>query len=212
STAIAAGRARAVIVAIGPDTEARRGLFALRELSPETGVEARLRRLTESTLPIAGLSGALLVGAGLFRHQDIHSLIDLGISMTIAAVPEGLPLLATVAQLAASRRLSGRGALVRNPRTVEALGRLDVLCADKTGTLTEGRLRLHSLVDAERSAALDDGELPRWARGLLAAAVRASPHAHGRDVLPHPTDRAIVDGGRQVGVAPEDDAPGWRRL
>lgn len=211
-TAIAAGLARAVVVAVGPDTEARRGLFALRELSPETGVEARLRRLTEATLPIAGLSGALLVGAGLFRHQEIHGLIDLGVSMTIAAVPEGLPLLATVAQLAASRRLSHRGALVRNPRTVEALGRLDVLCADKTGTLTEGRIHLHGLADAERSAPLDAGELPEWARALLAAAVRASPPTNGRDLLPHPTDRAIVDGGRQAGVAPELDVPGWRRL
>ncbi|MDC0675035.1 cation-translocating P-type ATPase [Nannocystis radixulma] len=211
-TAIAAGLARAVVVATGPDTEARRGLFALRELSPETGVEARLRRLTESTLPIAGLSGALLVGAGLFRHQDIHSLIDLGVSMTIAAVPEGLPLLATVAQLAASRRLSHRGALVRNPRTVEALGRLDVLCADKTGTLTEGQIHLHGLADAERSATLDDGELPEWARALLAAALRASPPSNGRDILPHPTDRAVVDGGRHAGIDPELDVPGWRRL
>ncbi|WAS90220.1 cation-translocating P-type ATPase [Nannocystis punicea] len=211
-TAIAAGVARAVVVAIGPDTEARRGLFALRELSPETGVEARLRKLTESTLPIAGLSGALLVGAGLFRHQDIHSLIDLGISMTIAAVPEGLPLLATVAQLAASRRLSERGALVRNPRTVEALGRLDVLCADKTGTLTEGQILLHGLADGEHIVALDDGEPPEWARALLAAALRASPPTNGRDVLPHPTDRAVVDGGRRAGIVPEQGVPGWQRL
>ena len=213
STAIAVGRARAVVVAIGEDTEARRGMFSLRELSPETGVEARLRKITETTLPIAGLSGALLVGAGLFRHQDIHRLIDLGVSMTIAAVPEGLPLLATVAQLAASRRLSQRGALVRNPRTVEALGRLDILCADKTGTLTEGKIRLHGLAEDGRSARVDDGEpLPAWARGLLAAALRASPPAPERGELPHPTDRAVVDGGARLGVVATDERPDWRRL
>lgn len=212
STAIAAGRARAVVVAIGDDTEARRGLFALRELSPETGVEARLRRITETTLPIAGLSGALLVGAGLFRRQNIHSLIDLGVSMTIAAVPEGLPLLATVAQLAASRRLSQRGALVRNPRTVEALGRLDILCADKTGTLTEGTIRLHGLAEDGRSARVEDGELAPWARSLLAAAVRGSPAAPDHGELPHPTDRAVVDGAARLGVAPTLARPDWRRL
>ena len=211
-TAIAVGGARAVVVAIGEHTEARRGLFALREISPETGVEARLRRITEMTLPIAGLSGALLVGAGLFRHQDIHSLIDLGVSMTIAAVPEGLPLLATVAQLAASRRLSQRGALVRNPRTVEALGRPDVLCADKTGTLTEGKIRLHGLAEDGREARVENGELPSWARGLLAAALRSSPGVSGRGQLPHPTDRAIVDGGVRLGVTASLERPGWRRL
>jgi len=50
----------------------------------------------------------------------------------VAAVPEGLPLVATVAQLGAARRLSKRNALVRNPGTIEALGRVDVLCFDKT--------------------------------------------------------------------------------
>lgn len=211
-TAIAVGRARAVVVAVGEDTEARRGLFLLREISPETGVEARLRRITEMTLPIAGLSGALLVGTGLFRHQDIHRLIDLGVSMTIAAVPEGLPLLATVAQLAAARRLSQRGALVRNPRTVEALGRLDVLCADKTGTLTEGKIRLHGLAEDGREARVDDGALPPWARGLLAAALRGSPGGSGRGALPHPTDRAIVEGGERLAVTGACERPGWQRL
>lgn len=211
-TAIAVGRARAVVVAVGPDTEARRGLFALREISPETGVEARLRRITEMTLPLAGLGGAMLVGAGLFRHQDIHRLIDLGVSMTIAAVPEGLPLLATVAQLAASRRLSRRGALVRNPRTVEALGRLEVLCADKTGTLTEGKITLHGLAEDGREARLEDGPLPPWARGLLAAALRSSPGAAERGVLPHPTDRAVVDGAARLGVTTTLERREWRRL
>ncbi len=211
-TAIAVGRARAVVVAVGADTEARRGLFALREISPETGVEARLRRITEMTLPLAGLSGAMLVGAGLFRHQDIHRLIDLGVSMTIAAVPEGLPLLATVAQLAASRRLSQRGALVRNPRTVEALGRLDVLCADKTGTLTEGTIRLHGLAEDGREARVDDGALPAWALGLLAAGLRSSPGVSERGQLPHPTDRAVVDGAARLGVTTELERPHWRRL
>ncbi len=211
-TAIAVGRARVVVVATGAETEARRGMFALHELSPETGVEARLRRITEMTLPIAGLSGALLVGAGLFRHQDVHRLIDLGVSMTIAAVPEGLPLLATVAQLAAARRLSRRGALVRNPRTVEALGRLNVLCADKTGTLTEGKIVLHGLAEDGRDARVDDGELPPWALGLLAAALRGSPGASERGELPHPTDRAVVDSGARLGVTTALERPGWRRL
>ena len=209
-TAVAAGSGRALVVATGPDTEARRGLHVLPDSAPETGVEARLRRLTESILPIAGMSGALLVGVGLFRHQDIHGLVDLGVSMTVAAVPEGLPLLATVAQLAAARRLAQRGALVRNPRTVEALGRLDVLCADKTGTLTEGKIQLHGLADATQVARCDAGPLPPWARALLAAALRASPTPERG--LPHPTDRAVVEGARAMAVLPAEGPGVWARL
>ncbi|MCA9659589.1 MAG: cation-translocating P-type ATPase, partial [Myxococcales bacterium] len=208
-TAIAAGVARAIVVATGDATEARRGEQGARE-SKESGVEARLRSLTEMTLPVAGLSGALLMGAGLFRHQDINQLVDLGVSMTVAAVPEGLPLLATVAQLAAARRLSARGAIVRNPRTVEALGRVDVLCADKTGTLTEGRIVLHASADAERVARCGDGALPEWAAALLAAALRASPAAE--DALPHPTDRVVVLGAGELGVTPQIGLEGWQRM
>jgi cation-transporting ATPase I len=211
-TAVAAGRGRGLVVAVGPDTEARRGLHIVQDMSQETGVEARLRHLTEAILPVAGLSGVLLIGAGLFRHQDVHQLVELGVSMTVAAVPEGLPLLATVAQLAAARRLSQRGALVRNPRTIEALGRLDVLCVDKTGTLTEGQIRLHGLADAERTATVDDGPLPGWARELLAAGLRASPPAPERGALPHPTDRAVVEGARAAAVDPSEGLGAWERL
>ncbi|MBK8264229.1 MAG: HAD-IC family P-type ATPase [Nannocystis sp.] len=212
-TAVAVGRARAVVVATGTDTEARRGGLTLLEQAPETGVEARLRELTEMTLPIAGLSGALLMGVGLYRGQDINRLVDLGVSMTVAAVPEGLPLLATVAQLAAARRLSQRGALVRNPRMVEALGRVDILCADKTGTLTEGKITLHAVADGHRVARCDSAAPEPWARLLLAAALRASPAPpRGADALPHPTDRAVVDGALRLGVDPAEGQPTWQRL
>lgn len=211
-TAVAVGQVRALVVATGADTESRRGGLSLLEQAPETGVEARLRKLTEMTLPVAGLSGALLMGAGLFRGQDINRLVDLGVSMTVAAVPEGLPLLATVAQLAAARRLSQRGALVRNPRMVEALGRVDVLCADKTGTLTEGKITLHAVADGRRVARTGGDPPEPWARLLLAAALRASPEPPKGGVLPHPTDRAVVDGALRLGVATDEGRPGWVRM
>jgi cation-transporting ATPase I len=91
----------------------------------------------------------------------------------VAAVPEGLPFVATVAQLASARRLSARRALARNPSTIEALGRVNVLCFDKTGTLTEGRIRLRQVSDGQRTAGLD--ELDEHLRQVIAVAVRASP-------------------------------------
>ena len=79
-------------------------------------------------------------------------------SLAVASVPEGLPLLATAAQLAAAERLAKRGALVRNARSIEALGRVDVICLDKTGTLTEGRIELHE----ETLRLQRDGREQRW--------------------------------------------------
>ncbi|QDG54133.1 HAD-IC family P-type ATPase [Persicimonas caeni] len=210
-TSIAVGRARAVVVAVGTETEARRGVLAGRGRTPETGVEQRLQALTDVTMPVAGLSGLFLIASGLARGQEVERLVDAGVGMSIAAVPEGLPLLSTVAQLAASRRLSEHGVLVRNPRAVEGLGRVDAVCADKTGTLTEGRIELDTVCDAERCLQVD-GEPESWQTQVLAAALRASPAEPDEHELPHPTDRAVVNGAIESGVEPAAGYEQWQRM
>lgn len=204
-TSVAAGRCWAVVVAVGDATEARRALAVGRGALPETGVEARLRSLTSLTAPVAAGAGVGIIGLGLLRGRSLLELAPAGVSLTVAAVPEGLPLLATVAQLSAAKRLSARGALVRNPRAIEALGRVDVLCADKTGTLTEAKIRVGRVSDGVDDRPLDD--LGPAQRQVLAVAVRATPHSrHGRR-LPHPTDRAIryAEAATDVHAAAEPD-------
>ena len=127
----------------------------------------------------------------------------------VAAVPEGLPLVASVAQLAAARRLSARGALVRNPRTIEALGRVDTLCFDKTGTLTVGAISLQRVSDGDTNERID--EMGPRSRAVLAAALRASPGSASDTVadLPHATDRAVLVGAHSVGVSAADGLDGW---
>ncbi|MFW5966032.1 MAG: HAD-IC family P-type ATPase, partial [Persicimonas sp.] len=211
-TSIAAGRARAVVVAVGSDTEARRGVLAGPHRAPAVGVEERLEELTDVTVPIAGFSGLFLVTAGLARDESIERLVDVGVGMAVGAVPEGLPILSTVSQLSASSRLSEHGVLVRNPRAVEGLGRVDVVCADKTGTLTEGRIVLDVVDDGERSGQVGDA-VESWQAHLLAGALRASPAAPEQErELPHPTDRAVVNGARGVGVDECGAYERWERL
>ena len=207
-TLIAAGTVTAVVVATGADTEARREIEGTAP--PTGGVETRLRELSRVTVPLAGLAGVGIVGAGLLRGRPIPQSLHTGVSLAVAAVPEGLPILATMAQLSAARRLSVHGALVRNPRAIEALGRVDLLCCDKTGTLTEGRIELHSISDGRTVLDLDD---PSGAgAAVLAAAVRASPLPNSDDdPLPHLTDRAVVDGASRLGVDPRLGVQGWRR-
>ena len=93
-------------------------------------------------LPLAGVGGVLVVGAGLLRGQALLPQLAVGATIALASVPEGLPLLAGMGEAAVARRLAGRNALVRRLSAVEALGRVDVACTDKTGTLTEGKLAL----------------------------------------------------------------------
>lgn len=206
-TSLAAGSCWAAVVAVGQATEARRALAMGRSRGPQGGVEARLRSLTDLTVPVAAGAGVGIIGLGLLRGHRLLDVASAGVSLTVAAVPEGLPLLATVAQLSAARRLSSRGALVRNPRAIEALGRVDVLCADKTGTLTEGRIRVGRVSDGVEDTGLDD--LGPSGRAVLAAALRATPRSTNGRRLPHPTDRAVLHAEEDTGVGPDDGAEAW---
>jgi cation-transporting P-type ATPase I len=207
-TSIAAGEAAGVVVAVGDATEARRSVL-LGGPPPSSGVEARLRSLTALTIPVSLGAGAAVVAIGMLRGRSMRQTIGAGVSLAVAAVPEGLPLLATVAQLGAARRLSSRGALVRNPRAIEALGRVDVVCADKTGTLTVGHIETQVVSDGKTKAPI--GAVPPGLRRVLAVALRATPDpGHGR--LPHPTDRAILRGAEAAAVTVRDGGEDWGRL
>ncbi|MET8178702.1 cation-transporting P-type ATPase [Streptomyces sp. NPDC005336] len=208
-TTVSAGRALAVVVATGPSTEVGRSLATARQAAPVTGVEARLTKLTRASLPIAIGSAAAVSGAGLLHGLPLTENLASAVNLAVASVPEGLPFLVNAAQLAAARRLADLSALVRNPRTIEALGRADVLCFDKTGTLTEGNLQLAAVshgVDALPADRLDASR-----KAVLAAALRATPPARQSEPMAHQTDRAVTAGARRAGVAARRGAPRWRR-
>ena len=205
-TTVSAGRALAVVVAVDSDTEVGRSL-ADAPAPPPSGVEARISTLTALTVPVTVASGVAVSAMSLARGRPPRRAVSSGVSLMVAAVPEGLPLLASMAQLASARRLSQRGALVRAPRTIEALGRVDTLCFDKTGTLTLGEISLQRVSDGARDEPV--GELSGRSRAVLAAAVRASPPDHDG---PHATDRAIVVGAEGVAVSAADGLGGWRVL
>ncbi|RSN60828.1 haloacid dehalogenase [Amycolatopsis sp. WAC 04182] len=204
-TTVAAGKVSAVVVATGDETEVGRGLAAARGAAPETGVEARLASLTKQAMPVAVGSALAVAGAGLVRGVPLRQSVGAAVNLAVASVPEGLPFLVNAAQLAAARRLAEHGALVRNPRTIEALGRVDVLCFDKTGTLTEGKLSVSRIDDGRTTAAV--GKLRKSHEAVLAAAVRATPRAENPEELPHHTDQAVLEGGIAAGV----DAGGWEK-
>jgi magnesium-transporting ATPase (P-type) len=208
-TTIAAGRARAVVVATGTATEAGRAAAAADVSAPPVGVERRLARITGATTPVALGSALALMAMGLLRGRPARETIGAGVGLAVASVPEGLPFLVSAAQLAAARRLSVRGALVRDPRTIEAAGHTDVLCFDKTGTLTHGRISLVGVSIDGSTFPLD--RLTPQHQVVLAAALRATPRAHGPEGLVHATDRAVTAGAEEAGVMRTTAAADWLR-
>ncbi|MGA7135824.1 MAG: HAD-IC family P-type ATPase, partial [Mycobacterium sp.] len=186
-TTIVAGTAVALVTAVGADTQARRAAELVSSELPQIGLEHQLSHLTNQAFPVSAAGGVLVGALGLVRRKGLRQAVASGIAITVAAVPEGMPLVATLAQAASARRLTNYGALVRVPRSVEALGRIDVVCFDKTGTLSENRLRVSQVHPAE-GYSRDD---------VLRFAARAAPDANGGPQV-HATDRAIIEAAQSV--------------
>ncbi|GAA1896154.1 cation-translocating P-type ATPase [Actinomadura bangladeshensis] len=187
-TTVVAGGAVALVVATADATETGRAAALAGAADASASMQTRLAELTHQALPATALGGAAVTVLGMLRGLPLRRALESGVAVAVAAVPEGLPLVATASQLAAARRLSGLGVLVRSTRALEGLGRVDTLCFDKTGTLTEGRLRLVRAAGPARPLPLTGDE----GRRILRTAARACPPPGGRKA-PHATDRAVLD-------------------
>ncbi len=194
------GTGRAVVVAVGDQTRlgaTRLALAEEKELLNPLGV--RLGHMLRLFLPISAAGGATVVVAGLLWRRPLTTLLATGATIALAGVPEGLPLLSRVGEAGVARRLAKHRAIVRRLSSVEALGRVDVVCADKTGTMTRGRLQLGMVADVKQESTLAEGLTKSLSYVLLTAAL-ASPHPAAQGAHAHPTDAAIVQGASAAGL------------
>lgn len=151
-TSVAAGTGQAVVVATAMNTELGRiaGLIDAAGAEEGTPLQKKLNSfgqlLVWATLGIV----ALLFGLGLLREIPPLELFMTSVSLAVAAVPEGLPAVVTVALALGVLRMSRRRALVRKLPAVETLGSTTVICTDKTGTLTVGEMTVRALYVAGR--------------------------------------------------------------
>ncbi len=144
-TTMVAGTAVAVVTTVGSRSEMRRALAMAPRKSREIGLQRQLRHITRRALPFSMASGGLVGLLSVSRGTPLREAVSSAVTLIVAAIPEGLPLVATLAQLAAARRLTGESVLIRNAHSIEALARLNVVCFDKTGTLSENRLKVKAV-------------------------------------------------------------------
>jgi P-type Ca2+ transporter type 2C len=207
-TTVADGSGRAVVIATGGSTEIGR-IGALVSALPDelTPLERRLdalgRRLVWFSLGVAALVG----GLEALGHEPIGLVVETAIALAVAAVPEALPAVSTIALGVGLRRMARRQALVRRLPAVEALGSTTVICTDKTRTLTSGEMTVVRVWTAGREYRLgaDEGASADQAlrRALEVAVFASRPQAErtdagaaGRD----PVDAAIFAAAARIGL------------
>ena len=149
-TLVTKGDSLGLVVATGMETQMGQIASLLGAGSQETPLEKRLAQLGKYLVLFCGAVCGLVVALGLLRGEPVEQMVMIGISLAVAAIPEGLPAIVTIALALGVQRMSQRRAIVRQLPAVETLGCVSVICADKTGTLTANALTVQALYLAGR--------------------------------------------------------------
>jgi len=213
-TAVVRGRCRALVTATGRATELGR-IASLLESAEEgpTPLQQRLSQLSKRLALAVAVICIVIFAAGVLREkpenwnsQLLSTMLLTAVSLAVAAIPEGLPAVITVALALGSQRMATRKAIVRRLSAVESLGSVDVICTDKTGTLTQNLMSAKDVVPAA-----DDGD---GQRALYEAAVLCSDAelAGPAESVGSPTERALLTVAVENGVDVGQVRGAWPRL
>lgn len=213
-TAVVRGRSRAIVTATGMSTEIGRIATLLQSTeATATPLQQRLAQLSRRLAVIVGLICIVIFATGILRERQeswdrqlVSTMLLTAVSLAVAAIPEGLPAVITVALALGSQRMAARHAIVRKLSAVETLGAVDVICTDKTGTLTQNRMTAADVVPVS-----DD---PAALEMLLRAAVLcndAEPPHEGAAVG-SPTESALLTAAQERGLDVPTVRREWPRL
>ena len=195
-TLITAGSGRGVVVAVGADTELGKIAAALASIEePETPLARDMRRVARFLLLLAALAIALVFGLSIARGVPLGDAMIMAVAIAVASVPEGLPAAVTVALALGMERILAAGGLVKGLLSAETLGATSVILTDKTGTLTEGRMRVVGL--ATNEGIFEDATTPEAAE-VLRSAILASDGYLEEVVEPQDDEEKFIAHGRPI--------------
>ncbi|MFX0557873.1 cation-translocating P-type ATPase [Maribacter sp. CXY002] len=150
-TTVMTGFGKAIVTATGIHSQLggiqQMGIDAQKHVAP---LEKKLNQLSKWLIWLTIILATMVVVFGYLRGEDLVRMIDTGVALAVAAIPEGLPIVATIALAKGMLRLSKKQVIIKKMEAVETLGATDIICTDKTGTLTEDKMKVHSLILADR--------------------------------------------------------------
>ncbi|MEO6285370.1 MAG: cation-transporting P-type ATPase [Dyadobacter sp.] len=223
-TAITNGNAKAMVTGIGQGTELGKIATMVSEAKrTATPLEAKLDALGKVLIWVTLGMATLFLIVGFLRGQEIKQLIETAVALAIAAIPEGMSVVATVALAYGMLRLAEKKVIVKRLSAVETLGGTNVIFTDKTGTLTQNKIEVHALrvagndftvrLNSDNSGAatlevtqgdqqlIHSPELEMLARiGALVNNAQLDSKKSDRKELGDPVEVALLSYGRAAGI------------
>jgi magnesium-transporting ATPase (P-type) len=227
---VASGRGRGVVTSTGLTTELGRIAEEIRTTETvESPLQQRIRRFAHIVGAVIAISAALTFALGLALDEPVEEMLLVSAALAVAAIPEGLPVVLTVALALGVRRMARRNAIIRRLAAVETLGSTTLIGSDKTGTLTENRMIVQEIWVSDRSHHTDDLDLPEpheatlhdeWVdserahtmailAGVLANEASIAWHDDGPGVKGDPTETAFLLHAVRHGLDPVDARRRW---
>ena len=145
-TSVVQGTAKAIIVHTGFDTQLGKIQKMGLEIDEQrTPLEKKLNALSKWLIWLTLVFAILIIFTGYLRGIELFIILKTAIALAVAAIPEGLPIVATIALARGMLKLSKRQVIIKKMEAVETLGATNIICTDKTGTLTEDKMQVHTL-------------------------------------------------------------------
>ena len=186
------GRGRGLVIATGMRTELGQIASMLQEEEGDTPLKQRMQAFGKRLSYLILLICLILFLSGLMRGEGVWEMLLLSTSLAVAAIPEALPALITIALARGARRMVRKNALIRQLPAVETLGSVTYICSDKTGTLTMNQMRVSQALPA----IAQDAAPPEW---LLSLLLNHDAHpGEGGEWTGDPTETAIVKAASAV--------------
>lgn len=218
-TVITYGRGQAVVTDTGMNTELGKIATMIQEVEDEkTPLQDRLAKLSTKLAGLAVLLIIVVAAISLVRGIPVKETFMTAISMAVAAIPEGLPAVVTIALALGAQRMLKKKSLIRHLPAVETLGSVTVICSDKTGTLTQNKMTVTDIVLPKMSLKMN--ELSEKDSGdnslemLLLAGMFCNDavlEKHAKNVnltaIGDPTEGALVIAAAKLGISQNDILP-----
>ncbi|NPV88972.1 calcium-translocating P-type ATPase, PMCA-type [Coprothermobacteraceae bacterium] len=211
-TVVVYGRGKMVVTSTGTNTSLGRIASLIVQVEEPTPLQVRLAELSK-VLGIAALAiCGLIFLVGFSRGGDALQLFMTSVSLAVAAIPEGLPAVVTITLALGVQRMVKRNAIIRKLAAVETLGSVNVICTDKTGTLTQNRMQVAALfVDGLTFSEFSSHERAKHLMELFALCTDAEINSDGSTVG-DPTEVALLLSLRRVGGDKKALEQRWPRV
>ncbi|MCC8146613.1 MAG: calcium-translocating P-type ATPase, PMCA-type, partial [Bacteroidales bacterium] len=205
STNVVYGRGKGIVIRTGMDTEVGKIASMIQSVpNHQTPLQQKLDKLGKHLGIAALIICAIIFAVGVFYGNDLLSMFMVAVSLAVAAIPEGLPAVSTIVLAVGVQRLAKKHAIVRTLPSVETLGSTNVICSDKTGTLTQNKMTVTKVFTDDTVADVNEmnssSSVSEDSRQLIEIAVLANDaklteEGTNYTTTGDPTETALVDLG-----------------